>query len=129
MGDPSAAVKRCGCLSPFSPVHSKKPLAGMMAAPSPERLAEHWFLGDAFGAGVEGRRHFLERFFPEERHQAPAHRDELALAFRVEAHYVHGVRRGDIVMRAQIARRAEHAQERMHFFPGVVLSESSAARL
>ena len=30
IGEPSAAVNRCGCLSPFSPVHSKKPDAGMM---------------------------------------------------------------------------------------------------
>jgi hypothetical protein len=30
IGEPSAAVKRCGCLSPFPPVHSKNPDAGMM---------------------------------------------------------------------------------------------------
>ena len=29
-GEPSAAVKRCGCFGPFAPVHSKKPHAGMM---------------------------------------------------------------------------------------------------
>src|SRR3954452_19723459 len=91
------------------------------AAPLLESVAEHWFAGDGFRAGVERRRHLLRRFLPPAGDEAPAHRHQLAPSVLIEADHVDGRGRRDIVARLQIARRPEHAEKRVHLGPGIVL--------
>src|SRR5271155_4663935 len=128
IGEPSAAVNRWGCFSPFSPVHSKNPLAGMMQR---RRLKESRNIGfsaivSAPALNVAGPS--FRVLFPKVRHQAPAHRDQLAPALAIEPDHVDDGRRRDVVVRAQIARRAKHLQEHIDFLPGVILREASAHR-
>src|SRR3954454_20124274 len=87
------------------------------AAPLLESVAEHWFVGDGFRAGVERRRHLLRRFLPPAGNEAPAHRHQLALAVLIEADHVNGRRRRNVVAGLKIARRAKYTEKRMHFFP------------
>jgi hypothetical protein len=100
---------------------------GNDAAPPLKRFAQHWLAGDGFGTRVKRCRHFLEGLLPKERYEAPAHRDQLATALAIEAHDIDVCRRRDVVARAQIARRPEHAQK--HLCPSVMLSETSAHSL
>src|SRR3954451_19862305 len=81
------------------------------AAPPLEGVAEHRLAGYGFRAGVERRRHFFWRFLPPAGNEAPAHRHQLALAVLIEADHIDGSGRRDIVVRLQIARRPEHAEE------------------
>ena len=57
---------------------------------------------------------FLERLLPPGGHQAPTHRHKLPRPVFIETAHVHRVGRRDVVVRLEIARRTEHAEESVH---------------
>ena len=76
---------------------------------------------DSLGPGVEGRWHFLGRYFPPARNDTPAHRDKLRVGF-CRSHNIDRRCRGDVVAGPQVSSRLKLNQ----FAPRVALGEVSA---
>src|SRR5262249_61320646 len=91
-----------------------------------EGIAEHRLGCDRLDARVESRElHLLERLFPMPWDQAPAHRDQLALAIR-RADRINDVGRADVIARLNIGRSGREVVEPEKLLPGVVACKPTA---
>src|ERR1700677_1598182 len=91
-----------------------------------KRIAKHRLVGDGFRPRVENRGVFFKGFHPPGGNEAPAHWHQLAIAALIEADYVYGHSRRDVVVRLQIAGRTKDAQKLQHLGPRVTLGEPPA---
>src|SRR5271170_5086361 len=125
-GEPSAAVKRCGCLPSASSVHSKNPPAGIMQR---RRLKDSRNIG--FSATVSARAlnvagTSLRLLFQKNGIRPQRIETSSRCPPPIETDHVDIRGRRDVVARAQVARRPQHGEKRVDLFPGVILCETSA---
>src|ERR1700730_108803 len=95
------------------------------AAVALEGIAEHWFVGDAFRASVEGRRQLLQRLFAPVRNETPAHWHQFRGTTIGELHDISGIGWSDVVVGLQISSGAREAVEIVDFASSITLSKSS----
>src|SRR6266849_2619835 len=91
-----------------------------------EDIAEHGFVDNRLGAGVEGCRYILNGLFPPRWNESPPHWHKAIGVVAGRLHDVDGVGWRDVVVGLQVAGSAHQAIQVLNFAPSVALRESSA---